>query len=148
MILWSTPYTLNLREKYSLCFRWEHKLSTLNLPAEGVVQLNTEIIVRADLIDVCVMHDHRTVIPHWSRVQNHLLSFNHIWLLQETIVKENRKSYIDMSLKVACFSPIKSGCTMWMTFPFDSWCHNYIKKWVYLSFYVVWFRSWCFSLLT
>ncbi len=39
------------------------------------------------------------------------------------------------------FSPIKSGCTMTVTFPSDSWCQNYMTKWVHLSLYVVWFRS-------
>lgn len=53
-----------------------------------------------------------------------------IWPLQEAIAKQNSKFYIVMSLKffICLISPMKSGCTMSVTFPYDSRCQNYMNS--------------------
>lgn len=40
--------------------------------------MNAEALVRADLINVRVMYDHGAMVPHWSRVQNHLRNLDNI----------------------------------------------------------------------
>ncbi len=62
--------------------------------------------------------------------------------MQETIAEKNSKGYIvwAKNMQFVSFSPIKSGCIM-SIFPLDSWCQNYMTKWVNLCLYVVQFRS-------